>query len=155
MSFHGYVSFKGSKQGQFKGETKTTGRQDKWTDVVAFKMQSETPFDVKTGQTTGRRTHDPLTITRLIDNATPKLVNAFGSGEMFSEMVIEVVEATSTGREQVTERITLTNATISNVRHYVGENVPHYIGKASLTDRVLTDFGFTFQKIQVEDFHRR
>jgi hypothetical protein len=38
MPFIGYVAFKGTKQGQIKGESTKASRKDKWTEILVFQM---------------------------------------------------------------------------------------------------------------------
>jgi hypothetical protein len=55
--------------------------------------------------------------------------------------------ATSGGSGQVANRIILTNATIANVRHYVGA--------MARTDRVVSDFGVRCRDLRPENPGRR
>jgi type VI secretion system secreted protein Hcp len=134
MAFHGYVSFKGSKQGQFKGESKKPARSGKWSEVEAFDFGVETPVDSNSGKPTGRRQHQPIKITKAFGNATPQLMQACSTNEVFSEVVIELIDSIPSGGERVVKRVTLGNAVIAGVR-------PH-IGSAAASGRVLNDFTF-------------
>lgn len=73
MAFHSYVSFKGSRQGVFKGETTNPSRKDKWSDVVSFRLGVESPVDQSSGQVSGKRQHNPFHVTKETGNATPVL----------------------------------------------------------------------------------
>ena len=140
MSFQTYVSLKGTKQGQIKGESKTPKRSSKWTDVVAVSHDIIAPYDPQSGSPKGPRTHKPVTITKEFGGASPQLLDAHWKNEVFSEVVIEVVEPTPSGIERVVKRITLTDAVIASVKSHVGP--------AAATGRVLSDFTFTYKNIQ-------
>jgi Type VI secretion system effector, Hcp len=105
-AFDAYISFKGSKQGQFKAEK--TGKYGKETEGW-FKIQS---FD-----TPGKS----LLVTKEVDAASPKLLQAHSTSETLVEVVIETIGRPASGQgESVAERITLTNATISTYKTYNG-----------------------------------
>jgi type VI secretion system Hcp family effector len=157
MSFHSYASFKGVRQGTFKGEATVAERRDKWTELVDFKMGSETPFDANTGRPKGARTHQPVIITKEKGVASPLLLNAHWTSEVLDEVVVEVVGRPSSGAgETVVQRITLTNATITNYRQYlVALGKPHSAkgsaGSGGL-GRFLTDFVFDYERIEFRPY---
>jgi len=114
-AFHNYVSFKGSKQGQFKGESRGKGgREDKgWFEIQGFELQGEVPVDAnKPGAASGKRTHKPIIITKEMDGASPQLLNAHSTNEVFDNIVIQTLD----DQNKVTKTITLTNAVISDLR---------------------------------------
>ena len=106
-AFDTYISFKGARQGQFKAQTK--GKYGRETEGW-FKLQS---FDQQGG--------NPFAFTKEVDAASPKLLQAHTTNETLETVIIETVGRPSTGSgEVVTERITLTNATISQYKTYTG-----------------------------------
>jgi type VI secretion system secreted protein Hcp len=148
MSFHYYASFKGTKQGQLKGETIKAVRSDKWVELSSFEMGSEVPVDPKSGRPTGSRTHAPVVITKEWGGASPQLLDAHWRAELFDEVVIEIVGRPDTGKgETVVERITLTNAIIQVARLYIGRSL--------VSRKELSEFGLTFQRFQVENMRGR
>ena len=113
-AFHNYASFKGSKQGQLKGESHGKGgREDKGFFLIqSFDMAGETPVDANKGDASGKRTHKPLTITKEADGASPQLLQAHYSNEVFDNIVIQTLD----DQNKVTKTIKLTNAVISDLR---------------------------------------
>jgi type VI secretion system Hcp family effector len=115
--FIGYISFTGSKQGQFKAASKgKSGREDKgFFQVESFDMAGEVPVDVsKPGAAQGKRTHKPFSVTKEVDGSSPLLFQAHSSNETLESVIIELAGRPASGTgEIVTERITLTNATIA------------------------------------------
>jgi type VI secretion system secreted protein Hcp len=85
MAFHAYVAFKGTKQGQLKGEsTKSQSSQKsgwKNTAVLSFEFGLQSPRDASSGLPTGKRTHSPITIVREVDSASPLLWQALCTNE--------------------------------------------------------------------------
>ncbi len=104
-----YMTIKGSKQGQIKGDAMSG--QIRLVSVAR---------DTATGMSTGRRTHATITIVREIDRASPKLFQALSTNEVLSEVVINFNGAT--GGAKTAQRIVLTNATILSVRKAGGNN---------------------------------
>ena len=112
-AFHSYISFKGSKQGQLKGSSTKGGREDKgWFLIQGFELQGEVPVDANKPGTTGKRTHKPIIITKEEDGASPQLLNAHSTNEVFDNIVIQTID----DQNKVTKTITLTNAVISDLR---------------------------------------
>ena len=104
-----YMTIKGSKQGQIKGDAMSG--QIRLVSVAR---------DTATGMSTGRRTHATITIVREIDRASPKLFQALSTNEVLSEVVINFNG--TTGGAKTAQRIVLTNATILSVRKAGGNN---------------------------------
>jgi len=150
MGFHSYVSFKGKTQGTLKGESTKAGRRDKWTELIDFKLGTESPVDQNTGRPKGARTHQPFTITKETGVASPQLLNAHWASEVFDEIVIEIEGRPSSGAgEIVVQRITLTNATLSRYRIYSP------LVSAEHTERhsqVLADYTFDYEKIDFRSY---
>jgi type VI secretion system secreted protein Hcp len=140
MAFQYYVKVKGSKQGQFKAETKKSltksppvqvrlplnravaageSSQD-MIEITGFNFQTASPLDSGSGSATGKRGHKPITITKEFGAATPQLFQAFCTRELLSEVVIGVVTGNQGGppKETVAPRISLTNSSVSSVERY-------------------------------------
>jgi type VI secretion system secreted protein Hcp len=96
-----YMTIEGTKQGQFKGEVKT--------------VSHSTKMDVSSGMASGKRQHGEIMITREIDAASPKLMQAMNTHESLNNVTI-VFHGTGSGTEKVAQTITLTNAVITSVR---------------------------------------
>src|SRR5271156_1344475 len=110
MSHQAYMSVKFVKQGQMKGESINPNRSNKWIDCVGFDYSTRAPFDRSQGGVSGKRQHPPIKITKEFGASSPQLLDAQRKNEVFSEVVIEVVDAAPLGFERVMKRITLTDA---------------------------------------------
>jgi type VI secretion system secreted protein Hcp len=113
MAIQAYISVKGSRQAQFKGETLKAGRQDKWMSVLSVVMDLQVPRDPATGQATGRRQYLPVKIIKAWGAASPQGLSACATNENLPEVRIEFVKATTTGVEEVYQSISLTDASFS------------------------------------------
>ena len=129
-AFHNYASFKGSKQGQLKGQTSGKGgREDKGFFLIqSFDMAGEMPVDANKGGAAGARTHKPITITKEMDGASPQLLQAHYTNEVFDNIVIQTLD----DQNKVSRTITLTNAVISGYRK----------------NGTIETFSFTYEKIE-------
>lgn len=124
MAYQAYLSIKGNKQGQFKGEGTQDKRKDKWIEVLAFQMGVKAPYDVGTGLGSGKRRHQPVTITKEWGAASPQLWQALTSNETLQSVEIQFTRTSGTGAEQVYETIKLTNAVIAAFGPHVGPLPP-------------------------------
>jgi type VI secretion system secreted protein Hcp len=124
MAFQAHISIKGNKQGQFKGESIQDKRKDKWIPVLSFQMGVQSPRDAATGQASGKRQHQPLTITKEWGAASPQLFRALTSNETLQSVEIQFTRTSETGAEQVYETIKLTNAVISKIGPHAGPLPP-------------------------------
>jgi type VI secretion system secreted protein Hcp len=148
MPFHSYASFKGKTQGTLKGESikSEPPRRDKWMELTGYSFGVASPRDSSSGSGTGNRRHQPVNITKEFGAASPQLLSAHWKSEIFDEVIIEQVSSPKKGgKEQVVERITLTNATISRALVYVGK---------SLRGRSVSRFGITAENIRIDRFRR-
>ena len=108
-AFDAYLTIQGSKQGKIKGETERIPLTGVTHDVV---MTS----DRATGATSGKRQHGSITVTKTIDSASPKLLQAMKTGEVLSNVTIEFQGTTGAGEGKAARMIELKDAVISNIR---------------------------------------
>jgi type VI secretion system secreted protein Hcp len=118
--FQSYVSFKGTKQGQLKGESSKASRRDKsWFVLQSFDFGGESPADASRSTAAGKRTHKPFSLTKEVDGASPLLLQAHLSNETFESVIIQTVN----DQNQVSKTITLRNAIISDIRKSGGSEI--------------------------------
>jgi type VI secretion system Hcp family effector len=114
-AFHYYASFKGAKQGQFKGESTKGREKDGWFEITGFQMGVENPADSRSsgsGGSTGKAKNKPIVITKEVDAASPLLLNAHYNNETFETIVIQTLD----DQNKVTRTTTLKNALISEIK---------------------------------------
>jgi type VI secretion system secreted protein Hcp len=141
-----FVTIKGAKQGQFKGELHEAGHTAE-IGGLRLSMQLDIPHDAATGRASGKRQYQALTITKEWGAASPQILQAAATDEILTTISLQFVRTTSTGVEETSQTITLTNAAISEVRRYVDFTAPE--GSAGQLE--LEDVSFVFQRIVVED----
>lgn len=143
MAYEFYVTIKGTKQPNFKGESNRKIGEGK---IAGLGLQHEikSPRDLATGQASGKRQHAPITITKEWGAATPQIMQALCTNEVLKSVLFEFVRTNPEGVEEVHYTITLANATISNVKQYVGDTRHD---NASDTHE-LEDVSFTYERIE-------
>jgi type VI secretion system secreted protein Hcp len=94
--------------------------------------KTATGRDVASGQASGKRMHKPFVIMREIDKASPLLMKASASGELFSAAEVDLVE---NGR---------------TVHYKMSDVIISSVSKASSGgDRPMESVSFTYQKIEI------
>ncbi len=146
MALQAYISVKGGKQGQFKGESFQAKRRGKWMTVLSISMDLQTPRDPATGQASGKRQWRPLKIVKEWGAASPQGLAACSTNENLTEVRIEFVKLNARGMEYVYQAITLVDAFLSEVRRFVTEDAVQ-----SAVATPLEEWSFTFRKIEVVD----
>ena len=140
-----YVSIKGNKQGQFKGNA---GPNTDKIGGLQFNFGARSPRNAATGQASGKRPMEPLSITKELALATPQIYEAFATNEVRNPVLVEFVKISPQGQDYVYYTITLTNAAVSSVRQFVDLGLKQAAGATSTLLETVT---FTFQKIEMED----
>ena len=116
-----YVSFKGSRQGQFKGASNSKGGRESegWFEIKSFSFGVETPYDpTKTTAPTAKRQHNPITVRKEVDASSPLLLEALNTHES-----LEIVIQTLDPNNKVVKKIVLRNALVKGIHKDDGENV--------------------------------
>ena len=147
-AFEAYLLIKGTKQGQFKGESTNPRRKD-WIEVLAFSYEVISPRDQQSGLASGKRQHKPVVIRKQWGAATPQLLQALVNNEVLESVTFEFEKVGADGKEYVYHTIKLTNATVSDDALYtpICECQPSPQNESD--SRELERVAFTFQKIQI------
>jgi type VI secretion system secreted protein Hcp len=141
MAYQFYLTVKGQKQGEFKGEGRRKGK----IEVRGFEHTITSPRDTATGQASGKRQHSPLKIYKEWGPATVQFFEALVTNENLTSVHLEAYRPNPAGKEEVYFTITLTDATVSSL-HEVLDNALH--GSVNDTHE-LEVIEFTYRKIEV------
>jgi|CZKI01.1.fsa_nt_gi type VI secretion system secreted protein Hcp len=146
MAHQFYMTFKGTKQGTFKGQG--TKQKEGRIPGVAFEFGAEVAFDPASGQSTGRHQHTPIVIKKEVDAASPQLLQALATNEVLKLVQLVFFDTPGDGKEVVYHTITLTNAMICRFREFLqlGEK-----GGPVVDSRLLDEISLTYQKIEMEN----
>ena len=130
----------GQQQGTIRGDNTTKGLED-LIPVLSLASGVNAPFDQGTGQASGKRQHQPLTIVKNLDKASPLLFLAAVTNENLT-VDCNIYRTAVTGENQLFFHIKLTNARI------VEDDVS---GNGQVSQGLRETVRFTFQKILLED----
>jgi type VI secretion system secreted protein Hcp len=140
-----FVKVRGSRQGEYKGESKRASRRD-WIEGLDFSFELASPRDPATGRPTGKRQYKPILLMKEWGASSPQFLQALATNEMLTQVDFEFVSLRPDGAEELTATVQLTNAAVTDVSQVIGK------GPLSSVDNLeLTPIGFTFMKIVVKD----
>lgn len=132
---HITMTVTGPRTGQFKGDD-GAGRAGAITVLAyQYELDASTAGTSGSGGGAGKVTHKPVTITHLLGGSSPEFLFAAATGEDL-EVVIDFSKTDKAGKESVFYRVTLTDATVTQVKQY------------SSGDSVREDISFVFRKIE-------
>jgi type VI secretion system secreted protein Hcp len=142
MAFLAYMTVKGAKQGQFKGE----GTDPTHIPIVNFQNQVSVPIDPATGAASGKLQHTPIVVTKEWGAASPQFFQAAWNEEILTSVSISFSDKSASGTDTVYFTVALTNAVVVGIRQYVG-SAPGLTGDSN----ALEDISLTYQKIEISD----
>lgn len=140
MPFH--MEPTGINQGKIDGSCEQSGRENTIL-CQAFNHEVRIPRDPQSGLPTGKRVHEPLTVTKVYDKASPKLYQALCSGERFSNVTLKWYRIDPSGLEEHYFTIKLENAIIVSMRPWT----PNCLDPATESLQHMEDVSFTYEKI--------
>jgi type VI secretion system secreted protein Hcp len=88
MPFNAYLVMRVQKQGDIKGGATEKGREGS-IPLISVAYDVETPLDPASGLPTGKRVHKPIAVVKVIDQATPKLLQALVTDEVLTSVKVE------------------------------------------------------------------
>ena len=142
MALNAYMRFTGNTQGEVKGSVTQAGREDSIM-VIGMSHSILAMRDAASGQSTGKRQHKPLTVTKETDKATPGILLALTQNEEISNAELRFWKPNRAGREEQYYTIQLERGTIADYRQEMLNN--KYPDNAS--HAVREHVSFTYEKI--------
>jgi len=136
------LTVEGQKQGKIEGSCEFQGREGTIL-VEAMTHEVYIPRDPHSGLATGKRVHQPLTITKLYDKASPKLYQALCSGEHMKNVTIKWYRIRPTGEEEHYFTHKLEDAIVVSVKAWM----PNVLDKEKESFSHMEDVSFTYSKI--------
>lgn len=143
MPMPAHMTLTGNNQGAIEGSTTQEGREGTIL-IEATVHDVKIPRDRQTGLPTGKRVHDPLTVTKTYDKASPKLYQALVTGERFSDVTIKWYRINETGSEEHYFTHTLEDAIIVAMKAWM----PNCLDPATESLSHMEDVSFTYTKIK-------
>jgi len=136
-AYESYIKIKGSKQGQIKASESASK-----TDPAAFHIESYKMLD-PSGAPVGKRKHMPIVITREIDSASPKLLQALSTNETLTDLVIQSSDPSSKSAPLIA--IQATNARVTSINHVASDGQHPSLTKGKAYEEI----SFAYEKVQL------
>jgi type VI secretion system secreted protein Hcp len=114
MALNSYLKLTSQTQGEIKGPVTLRGRENT-IEIFGWNHEVSVPHHAASGQATGKRQHQPLTIIKAVDKTTPQLYQALVTGEPITTFRLECWRAASDGAHEPYYRIELSNALIVGI----------------------------------------
>lgn len=138
MALNAHLYLRGEIQGPIEGDVKQVGREGSIV-VIAFSHGLAATTD-------GRkftRAHEPVTCTKPIDKATPRLGRAWADNEALTQFRLDFWRPSQSGQEVQYYTVELSNARITAIRQEMLNNKYPENMKHEVREHV----SFTYQKI--------
>ena len=103
-------------------------------NILGFSMSASTPINMATGTASGKRQHNPISITRAADANTASFVTMASTNETIKKLSIKIGQLT----------YTMTNAVVVNQAIVAGTFDPASGGAA------IEELQFTYQKLEID-----
>lgn len=148
MAMAAYMTVKGQKQGKIQGSVTQKGREGS-IEVIADHHSIVSPRDPQSGLPTAKRMHQPFTVRKVTDMATPRLYTAICTNENLPEVTIDywrpqLKSGVGAGTEVQYFTVKLTNANIASI----AATMPNVEDPAQQKLDMYEEVTFTYQKIE-------
>ena len=144
------MTLDGQVQGKFKTESNRPGFSDK-TEVLGYILEVKSPRDVATGQSSGKRQYQPITIWKASGASSPQFFQALSKNEVIKKITLEFYKPDDVFKktEELYYTIVLDNAFVSGYRQLMGspENPEFKAKNPGMYDEIK----IVFQKITVTE----
>lgn len=108
----------GQQSGDILGEVTQKGREGMHA-ILAFSHEIVSPRDPASGLPSGKRQHHPFRVVKLLNRATPTLLNVLSKNELLTTVIVDVWAPSATGAEVKVITYTLTNAHLISIRPWM------------------------------------
>ena len=143
MALSAYLTLVGQKQGAINGSVTEKAHENSIL-VHAYDTLVTSPRDQTSGLPTGKRVHQPITITKELDRSSVPLWNALVTNENLTTWQLSFWLTTSIEVSNHIYTVSLINASVTSIREYRADNVAQANGNGA----ALQDITFAYQKIQ-------
>ena len=147
MAEHIHLTLNMQKQGAVKGDStqESLGRKDT-IEVIYYEQEVITAREANTNTLTGRRQHGPVVIRKLIDKASPLLLQALTTNEIVKDATFKFFRPNPAG-DGTTEQyytVKITNGAVASVKQVSPDTKdPQWVHEAPFEE-----IRFVFQDIE-------
>jgi len=143
MALTFYMTLTGTTQGAIEGASSHAGHEAE-IQCHALDQSIQIPYNRETGQPTGKRIHGALKITKSFDKSSPLLYKSLVEGERMSDVILTFFRILPTGSQENYFTITLTDATIVEIRPIMHNHFDEELARYDHMEEV----SFTYKQIE-------
>ncbi len=110
----GYMRLSIEGIGAVKGDATAAGREGS-IEIYGFSHEVISPRDAASGQSSGRRTFEPILIRKRVDKSSPILARAFREKLKITMLTLDVPDPAASSGEEVYFTIQFENAKITSI----------------------------------------
>ena len=141
-----FVTFASPNMGAIFGKGQVYGMNQGLKTLTPGNLSyAVTQYDPASGSLVGRRMHDPITIRKEVDSASPLILSALANNKEFPKFDLNFLKTNAQGKTEPYFTITLTNATLVSLGRKLVPHPPS--GRQQFTTNEVEEFEITFQKI--------
>lgn len=141
MPMPAYLTLEGTKQGKVEGSVTQKGREGTIL-VQGLAHEVRIPRDRQNGSATSSRVHEPMTVTKTVDKASPKLYQMLTTGEELKSVEVKWYRIDPAGREEHYFTTKLEGAVIVSVK----PSLPNCLDPQFENLSHMEDVSFTYRK---------
>ncbi len=146
------MSVEASVQGKFKSEAKFGSKYADKVELVGFVFDVQSARDVATGQSTGRRAYQPITVWKANGESSPQFLKALFTNEPIKRITIEFHKTdASLGGISLAYTVVLENAFITGFRESYGPLGNNEKLAAPSNSMLYDEIRIVFEKITVSE----
>ena len=146
-----YISIQGKKQGLItSGAFTQESIGNSWQEghenesiIKGYSHNVTIPRDPLSGQPSGQRVHSPLTVTKLLDKASPLLMAALVDGETLTDVELRKYRTNALGKLEWYYTVALKDAIVIDIN----PDAPHVFGEFEKDVAPLEHISFSYRKI--------
>lgn len=142
MPMPAHLTCTGNNQGAIEGSCEMEGREGTML-VQAFNHEVFIPRDPQSGLPTGKRVHNPFSVVKVYDKASPLLYQALCTGERFSDVTVKWYRIDPTGAEEHYFTHKLSNAILVSIKPYM----PNCLDPATESFSHMEELAWTYESI--------
>lgn len=138
-----------SSTNKFKPESTRSGYTDK-TEILGYQMEIKSPRDVASGQATGRRQFQPVTLWKTSGASSPQFFQALTKNEQIKKIILQYYRPDEIYKQnELVYTIELENAVISGYRQVMG--APEFPEFRAKSQGLYDEISIVFEKMTVTD----
>ena len=142
MALTGFMTVNGQDQGNIEGSATQVNHEGE-IELLSFEHVVAVPAVEGQSVSAGAPVHGSMTVNKLVDKSSPKLMRAMEKREVLTEVLITWYQPASGGQMERFYQVQLQNALITSVKGWM----PHQYDTSQDNYRLMEDVSVSYEKI--------